>query len=305
MEHGGGGPPNRVRLLGDFGQAESVKRAPVAVGLTDRRGGEASGQQTADILDGLRDCGPEFGRELHLPASARSDVKDGSPWHGHTEHVLQAEALRAGMEVVVLPLPPRPPFVLDGVGDLGTVGCGPEFNYIRPAGEPQAVREQWEAANNPHARPFLGPGVVYFFVRHAATECRGVLHENPLDVDQRAPSRTEGEVVKRRDRDLGWRATGVHGTVGVAMGPLKIKAVVSKDHRVDIAVPPEVPEGPVDIEMTITPETAIGGSDDPQGIREVLGRLREFRKQFEGRDIRLSDAVIELRREGDWRSQAS
>ena len=83
------------------------------------------------------------------------------------------------------------------------------------------------------------------------------------------------------------------------MGPLKIKGVVPKDRKVEIILPPEVPEGPVDIEVTITPVTADRAVRARDDVDEMLDRLREFRKQFEGRDILLSDAVIELRREED------
>ena len=81
------------------------------------------------------------------------------------------------------------------------------------------------------------------------------------------------------------------------MGPLKIKGVVPKDRKVEISLPPEVPEGPVDLEVVITAATQGGPNQPADGMDAVLDELREFRKQFEGRDIRLSDAVIELRQE--------
>jgi hypothetical protein len=81
------------------------------------------------------------------------------------------------------------------------------------------------------------------------------------------------------------------------MGPLKIKGVMPKDRRVEISLPAGVPEGPVDLEVTITPAAQGGLSQPADGMNAVLDELREFRKQFEGRDIRLSDAVIELRQE--------
>jgi hypothetical protein len=84
------------------------------------------------------------------------------------------------------------------------------------------------------------------------------------------------------------------------MGPFKIKGVIPKDRRVEISLPPEVPEGPVDLEVTITPVTADRAVRTRDDVDEMLDRLREFRKQFEGRDIRLSDAVIELRQEEDY-----
>jgi hypothetical protein len=80
------------------------------------------------------------------------------------------------------------------------------------------------------------------------------------------------------------------------MGPLRIKAIVPKDHRVEIAVPPDVPEGPVEIEMTFTPEPGDAGNGKPDWD-EVLDRLRELRESLAGRDIRLSDEVIKLRQE--------
>lgn len=84
------------------------------------------------------------------------------------------------------------------------------------------------------------------------------------------------------------------------MGPLKIKGVIPKDRRVEISLPAGVPEGPVDLEITITPAAQGRPSQHADGMDAVLDELREFRKQFEGRDIRLSDAVIELRQEGDY-----
>ena len=196
MEQGGRRPPDLVRLLRDLREAGAAQRTPVAVRLTDRGRRGAGGQQTADLFNGSSDRRPEVGSELDLPASPRGNMEDGSLRHGHAEHLLQAEALRAGMEVVVLPLPPRSPLVLDGIRDLGTLGGGPELDYIRSAGEPQPVREQRETAHDPHARPFFGPGVVHRLVCHAAPERQGVLLEDSLDVDERAPPRAEGEMVE-------------------------------------------------------------------------------------------------------------
>lgn len=80
------------------------------------------------------------------------------------------------------------------------------------------------------------------------------------------------------------------------MGSLRIKTVVSKDHRVEIALPPEVPEGPVEIEMTVT-QAGREVDDARPEWDEVLARLRKLRERFAGRDIRLSDEVIRTRRE--------
>jgi len=80
------------------------------------------------------------------------------------------------------------------------------------------------------------------------------------------------------------------------MGPLKIKAVVPKDHRVEIVLPPEVPEGPVELEVTVT-RTAGNGPDCPHDWGPALERLRRLRESLEGLDLRLSDEVIKLRRE--------
>ena len=80
------------------------------------------------------------------------------------------------------------------------------------------------------------------------------------------------------------------------MGPLRIKTVVSKDHRIEISLPPEVPEGPVDIEMTVTPSRA-DAKNGKVDWDDVLVRLRKLRESFAGRDIRLSEEVIKLRQE--------
>jgi len=80
------------------------------------------------------------------------------------------------------------------------------------------------------------------------------------------------------------------------MGPIKVKAVVPKDHRVEISLPPEVPEGPVELEVRVaaSPEAA----DGPDRMLEVLAELREARRRYVGPPVLLSAAVSELRNAG-------
>ena len=80
------------------------------------------------------------------------------------------------------------------------------------------------------------------------------------------------------------------------MGPLKIKAIVSKDHRLQIELPAEVPEGPVELEVTVTGPSG-SGSNGRYDWAAGLERLRLFRNSLEGLDLRLSDEVIRSRRE--------
>jgi len=80
------------------------------------------------------------------------------------------------------------------------------------------------------------------------------------------------------------------------MGPLKIKAVVPKDHRVEIALPFSVPEGPVELEVTVT-QVAGNGPDRQYDWGPALERLRQLRDSLEGLDLKMSDEVIKLRHE--------
>ncbi len=65
----------------------------------------------------------------------------------------------------------------------------------------------------------------------------------------------------------------------------------------EITLPADVPEGPADLEVTVTPASTPGGADWRERRSTMLDGLRRLREEFGGRDIRLSEAVIEVRRE--------
>ena len=83
------------------------------------------------------------------------------------------------------------------------------------------------------------------------------------------------------------------------MGPLKIKGVIPKDRRVEISLPAGVPEGPVDLEVTITPamaERAVGARDDVDRLgQQPHGRARGYANDratldgISGKDERKND----------------
>jgi len=78
---------------------------------------------------------------------------------------------------------------------------------------------------------------------------------------------------------------------------LRVRAVVPKDHRVEITLPENVPEGPVDMVVTLTP--ASGESDEARRVRvrASLAGLAALRDKYAHLDLRLSETVIEMRRE--------
>ncbi|MEK7766447.1 MAG: hypothetical protein AAB368_09435 [bacterium] len=80
------------------------------------------------------------------------------------------------------------------------------------------------------------------------------------------------------------------------MGPLKIKAFVPKDHRVEIALPPEVPEGDVELEVTVSSAVA-EVREKPYNWGPALDRLRDLRGDLKSLDLGLSDEIIRMRRE--------
>jgi hypothetical protein len=83
------------------------------------------------------------------------------------------------------------------------------------------------------------------------------------------------------------------------MGPIRIHTTVPKDHRVEISLPPEVPEGPADLAIIVTPTAPADGEDWRADRREMLARLAEFRERFKGRNLNMAEEVIKLRREDD------
>ena len=80
------------------------------------------------------------------------------------------------------------------------------------------------------------------------------------------------------------------------MGPIKVKAIVPHNHRVEISLPPEVPEGPVELEVRVAAPP--GASNGPDRMLAVLAELREARKRYSGPPPLLSAAVSELRNAG-------
>ena len=80
------------------------------------------------------------------------------------------------------------------------------------------------------------------------------------------------------------------------MGPLKIKAFVPEDRRVEIALPREVPEGEVLLEVTVS--SRVGAMrETPYNWGPALDRLSHLRGDLKGLDLRLADEVIRLRHE--------
>lgn len=79
------------------------------------------------------------------------------------------------------------------------------------------------------------------------------------------------------------------------MERLRFRTIIPKSRHVEIDLPPGVPEGPADVLVVVEPRQPPPSAD---GLREILAELASFRKRFDGREIRLSEAVIEERREG-------
>ena len=80
------------------------------------------------------------------------------------------------------------------------------------------------------------------------------------------------------------------------MGPIKIKIIVPKNRLVEAPLPPEVPEGPVELEITVA-NTGTETVDNDGGWNSVLAELRKLRERIPERNIGLSDEVIRMRRE--------
>jgi len=78
---------------------------------------------------------------------------------------------------------------------------------------------------------------------------------------------------------------------------LRLRTVVPRDHRIEIVLPENVPEGPADVEVTVTP-TNVGDNGDWRVRRMAwLAELDAVRKKHAHLNVRLSEAVIEMRRE--------
>jgi len=80
------------------------------------------------------------------------------------------------------------------------------------------------------------------------------------------------------------------------MGPIKIKTIVPKNRRVEVPLPPEVPEGPVELSITVA-NTGTETADNNAGWSAILSELRKLRERIPERNIGLSDEVIRMRRE--------
>lgn len=81
------------------------------------------------------------------------------------------------------------------------------------------------------------------------------------------------------------------------METVRLRTIVPKSHRIEIDLPPQVPEGPADVLVIVETPPAHADGDKKKNLLLLLDDLQAFREQFRGRDIRLSDAVIEERRE--------
>ncbi len=81
------------------------------------------------------------------------------------------------------------------------------------------------------------------------------------------------------------------------METLRIKTIVPKNHRVEITLPPEVPEGPAEMVVTVKPTASPSDEERLAKRSEVLADLRKLREKYAHRNFRLSEAVIEVRRE--------
>jgi len=80
------------------------------------------------------------------------------------------------------------------------------------------------------------------------------------------------------------------------MQTLHFHAVVPKDRRLEIALPPEIPEGPVDMVLVLESAKEAQTTEARHGaMRTALERLRGVRAKTAGRQVRLSEAVIEER----------
>ena len=84
------------------------------------------------------------------------------------------------------------------------------------------------------------------------------------------------------------------------MQTLRMHTVVPKDRRLEISLPPEVPEGPTEIVIILEPaKDGYQGVASRQAVVESLKRLRDLRGKTAGRNVRLSDAVLEERHAED------
>lgn len=80
------------------------------------------------------------------------------------------------------------------------------------------------------------------------------------------------------------------------MEMLRVHTMVPRNHRVQITLPDGVPEGPAEL-VVVVEHDARKPEARQANLLQLLDELRDFRRQFEGRDVWLSDAVIEERRE--------
>lgn len=84
----------------------------------------------------------------------------------------------------------------------------------------------------------------------------------------------------------------------VRMGPHRIRTVIPKSHRIEIDIPAEIPEGPADVEITVIPAASPTDEENRQaGLEMWLDEMRLLREKYAARDLRLSEAVIEERRQ--------
>ena len=81
------------------------------------------------------------------------------------------------------------------------------------------------------------------------------------------------------------------------MEMLRLHTVVPKNHRVQITLPAEVPVGPAELEVVVRSEAHLPDAGRRSNLLKILDELKASRRQFDGRDIRLSEAVLEERRE--------
>jgi hypothetical protein len=74
---------------------------------------------------------------------------------------------------------------------------------------------------------------------------------------------------------------------------------IPKSHRVLVTVPPEVPEGPAELTVTVSPVNHLTKAERRTRVRKMLVRLAALRREFAHTGLNLSEEVIRQRHEED------
>ena len=160
-----------------------------------------------------------------VPAVGRA-VKERAGGDGSVEHFFEADRLRAELHGVDGLMLGAAAFVFDGEGSPGAVRLAVKLDDIGHAVKAEGGGLERECAGDAEVAARFAAGLVGAVVEDAALGGEGVFGPLALDVDERALTRAEGEVLERRERE--GVVGGGHGSGAGRNGKVSVCRVGSR-----------------------------------------------------------------------------